>query len=140
MPGSSPALQVRGLVKRFDRPVVNHLDLSVRAGEFYALLGPNGAGKTTTLRMVSGLLKPDDGSIQVFGIDALADPIAARRIMAWVSDEPMIYEKLTPMEYLSFVSGLWAVEANLAETRARGLLAQLGLTASQADVRKNGRL
>ena len=129
MPGSSPALQVRGLVKRFDRPVVNHLDLSVRAGEFYALLGPNGAGKTTTLRMVSGLLKPDDGSIQVFGIDALADPIAARRIMAWVSDEPMIYEKLTPMEYLSFVSGLWAVEANLAETRARGLLAQLGLTA-----------
>ena len=127
MPGSSPALQVRGLVKRFDRPVVNHLDLSVRAGEFYALLGPNGAGKTTTLRMVSGLLKPDGGSIQVFGIDALADPIAARRIMAWVSDEPMIYEKLTPMEYLSFVSGLWAVEARLAETRARGLLAQLGL-------------
>jgi ABC-2 type transport system ATP-binding protein len=66
--------------------------------EFYTLLGPNGAGKTTTLRLVTGLLKPDRGSIAVYGIDALADPIAARRIMAWVSDEPMIYEKLTPME------------------------------------------
>ena len=56
------ALQVRGLTKRFDRPAVDALDLTVRTGEFYALLGPNGAGKTTTLRMVAGLLKPDAGS------------------------------------------------------------------------------
>jgi ABC-2 type transport system ATP-binding protein len=129
-----PALEVRGLVKRFDRPVVNWLDLRVSAGEFYTLLGPNGAGKTTTLRMVTGLLKPDDGSISVFGIDALADPIGARRIMAWVSDEPMIYEKLTPLEYLGFVAGLWAVDVELAEARARDLLLLLGL-APHADER-----
>ena len=104
------ALRIRGLAKRFDRPAVDGLDLRVRAGEFYALLGPNGAGKTTTMRMVTGLLKPDRGSIAVFGIDALADPIGAKRIMAWVSDEPMIYDKLTPMEYLAFVAGLWAVD------------------------------
>ena len=79
----------------------------VRAGEFYALLGPNGAGKTTTLRMVAGLLQPDAGSISIFGIDALRDPIAAKRVTAWVSDEPMIYDKLTPFEYLEFVAGLW---------------------------------
>ena len=57
----TPALSIRGLCKSFDRPAVNHLDLTVRAGEFYSLLGPNGAGKTTTLRMVAGLLPPDDG-------------------------------------------------------------------------------
>src|SRR4051812_50061939 len=84
------ALQVRGLTKRFDRPAVDALDLTVGSGEFYALLGPNGAGKTTTLRMVAGLLRPDAGSISVLGIDALDDPVGAKQIMAWVSDEPMI--------------------------------------------------
>jgi ABC-2 type transport system ATP-binding protein len=128
------ALEIRGLAKRFERPAVDGLNLSVPAGEFYTLLGPNGAGKTTTLRMVTGLLKPDSGSIAVCGIDALADPIGARRTMAWVSDEPMIYEKLTPLEYLDFVAGLWSVDGNVAASRARGLLALLGLTA-QADER-----
>jgi ABC-2 type transport system ATP-binding protein len=121
------ALEVRGLAKRFERPAVDGLDLRVHPGEFYTLLGPNGAGKTTTLRMVTGLLKPDRGAISVFGIDALADPIGARRIMAWVSDEPMIYDKLTPMEYLEFVAGLWAVDGELAAVRACDLLSRLGL-------------
>ncbi|HXQ84837.1 MAG TPA: ATP-binding cassette domain-containing protein, partial [Xanthobacteraceae bacterium] len=66
------ALELHNLVKRFDRPAVDGLDLNVRAGEFYALLGPNGAGKTTTLRMIAGLLRPDAGTIRVAGIDALA--------------------------------------------------------------------
>src|SRR6202011_4263815 len=65
------ALQVRGLTKRFNRLAVDALDLTVRAGEFYALVGPNGAGKTTTLRMVAGLLRPDAGSVSIFGIDAV---------------------------------------------------------------------
>ena len=86
----------------------------MRAGELYALLGPNGAGKTTTLRMIAGLLPPDAGSIEIFGIDALADPIAAKRITAWLPDEPMLYDKLTPLEYLEFVAGLWGVERERA--------------------------
>ena len=122
-----PALALRGLSKRFDRPAVDGLDLTIRAGEFYALLGPNGAGKTTTLRMVAGLLRPDAGSVSVFGIDALADPVAAKRAVAWVSDEPMIYDKLTPYEYLEFVAGLWAIEAEAAEARAQELMGWLGL-------------
>jgi ABC-2 type transport system ATP-binding protein len=125
---ASPALNVRGLTKSFDRPAVDGLDLTVRAEEFYALLGPNGAGKTTTLRMVVGLLKPDAGSISVLGIDALADPVSAKRTMAWVSDDPMIYDKLTPFEYLEFVAGLWEIEANAAEARAKELIAWLGLS------------
>jgi ABC-2 type transport system ATP-binding protein len=100
----------------------------VRAGEFYILLGPNGAGKTTTLRMVTGLLKPDRGSITVFGIDALSDPVAAKHVMAWLSDEPMIYDRLTPLEYLNFVAGLWGIESDAVETRTHELIAWLGLT------------
>jgi ABC-2 type transport system ATP-binding protein len=121
------ALEIKGLVKRFDRPAVDGLDLRVNGGEFYTLLGPNGAGKTTTLRMVTGLLRPDSGAISVFGIDALADPVAAKKIMAWLSDEPMIYDKLTPFEYLEFIAGLWGVDAGAAEARARDLLRWLDL-------------
>ena len=121
------ALELKGLTKSFDRPAVDGLDLSVRAGEFYALLGPNGAGKTTTLRMVAGLLEPDAGEISIFGVDARRDPVAAKRLVAWVSDEPMIYEKLTPFEYLEFVAGLWSLDAAAAEARARELFDWLGL-------------
>ena len=121
------ALEIQGLAKRFDRPAVDGLDLRVNGGEFYTLLGPNGAGKTTTLRMVTGLLRPDSGAISVFGIDALAHPVAAKKIMAWLSDEPMIYDKLTPFEYLEFIAGLWGVDASAAEARARDLLRWLDL-------------
>ena len=133
----SSALQVKGLTKRFDRPAVDALDLTVRTGEFYALLGPNGAGKTTTLRMVAGLLRPDAGSVSVLGIDALNDPVAAKQITAWVSDEPMIYDKLTPLEYLAFVAGLWGIDPSLAERSAQDLLVSLGLgTASARALRR----
>src|ERR1700686_370024 len=131
--GSPPALEISGLRKSYARPAVDGLDLRVRRGEFYMLLGPNGAGKTTTLRMVSGLLKPDEGSISVFGIDALADPVAAKQIMGWLSDEPMIYDKLTPLEYLEFVAGLWRVEPALAYGRARDLIRWLGLEAQSRE-------
>jgi ABC-2 type transport system ATP-binding protein len=127
MTAPPPALELTGLAKAFDRPAVDGLDLRVRAGEFYALLGPNGAGKTTTLRMVAGLLKPDAGAISVFGVDALTWPVEAKRVIAWVSDEPMIYDKLTPFEYLEFVAGLWSIDAETAEARARGLIDWLGL-------------
>src|SRR5688572_16510142 len=125
----TPALEIRGLCKSFDRPAVDRLDLTVKAGEFYSLLGPNGAGKTTTLRMVAGLLPPDDGEIHICGIDARRDPVEAKRIVAWVSDEPMIYDKLTPYEYLEFVAGLWSLESRVAEARAQELMDWLGLAA-----------
>ena len=121
------ALALRGVSKSFDRPAVDALDLTIYGGEFYALVGPNGAGKTTTLRMVVGLLKPDAGSIGIGGIDALSDSVAAKQITAWLSDEPMIYDKLTPYEYLEFVAGLWRIEPAVAQARARELIGWLGL-------------
>jgi ABC-2 type transport system ATP-binding protein len=122
------ALALCGLTKTFGaKRAVDDLSLTVRSGTLYALLGPNGAGKTTTLRMVAGLLKPDGGAISVFGIDVLADPAAAKRLIAWAPDEPMLYDRLNPLEYLEFVAGLWGVEAKAARAKAEELLRWLGL-------------
>ena len=122
------ALSLTGLTKTFGaKRAVDDLTLNVRQGELYGLLGPNGAGKTTTLRMVAGLLKPDAGRIEVLGTDALADPAAAKRLIAWAPDEPMLYDRLTPLEYLEFVAGLWGVEAKAAQAKAEQLLRWLGL-------------
>ena len=122
------ALAITSLSKTFGgKFAVDNLSLRVRAGELYALLGPNGAGKTTTLRMVAGLLKPNSGEIAVFGHDALKDPAAAKQVIAWAPDEPMLYDRLTPMEYLEFVAGLWGVPAAAALPRAEELLKWLGL-------------
>jgi ABC-2 type transport system ATP-binding protein len=127
MTDSSPALVLRALRKAFGRPAVDGLDLTVRRGELYALLGPNGAGKTTTLRMVTGLLAPDAGQVEVLGVDLARDPAAAKRRMAYLPDDPLLYGKLKPGEYLEFVAGLWGIRAADAEPRARELLDWLDL-------------
>jgi ABC-2 type transport system ATP-binding protein len=129
MTAERPALHIAGLSKTYTRKAVDNLSLTVKRGEFYALLGPNGAGKTTTLRMVAGLLKPDAGSIAICGVNAVADPIAAKAIMAWVPDEPLIYDKLDPVEYLEFVAGLWNMDAARAEAQAQHLISTLDLSA-----------
>jgi ABC-2 type transport system ATP-binding protein len=122
------ALHLDDVSKHFGRPAVDHLTLQVRRGELYALLGPNGAGKTTTLRIVAGLLAPDGGRISVMGIDLTSAPAAAKQTMAYLPDDPMLYEKLKPMEYLEFVAGLWGVAAKDATSRATELLDWLDLS------------
>jgi ABC-2 type transport system ATP-binding protein len=124
----APALRLRALRKHFGRPAVDGLDLTVRRGELYALLGPNGAGKTTTLRMVTGLLAPDDGQVEVLGVDLARDAAAAKRRMAYLPDDPMLYGKLKPTEYLEFVAGLWGLRPEDAEPRGRRLLDWLDLS------------
>jgi ABC-2 type transport system ATP-binding protein len=128
------ALRVIDLSKSYGgKQAVDKLGFEVKRGELYALLGPNGAGKTTTLRMIAGLLGADSGSIDVFGVDSRADPLAAKRLIAWLPDEPMIYDKLTVWEYLEFVAGLWGVDAKTAATRAEELLKLLGLWDNRND-------
>jgi ABC-2 type transport system ATP-binding protein len=122
------AVEIAGLTKRFGAQVaVDGLDLAIPRGEFHALLGPNGAGKTTTLRVLAGLARPDAGRAAVMGHDLAVDPIAAKRVLAFLPDEPMLYGKLKPLEYLEFVAGLWGIEARTAEARARALMEELGL-------------
>jgi ABC-2 type transport system ATP-binding protein len=130
---SAVALSVRGLRKTFERPAVEGIDLTIQAGEFYGLLGPNGAGKTTTMRMIAGLLTPDFGSIEVFGIDVRRNPAAAKELIAWLPDEPLLYDKLTVAEYLEFIAGLWRMDPKQAERNARELLERLDLWAHRDD-------
>jgi ABC-2 type transport system ATP-binding protein len=88
---------------------------------------PERSREETTLRLVAGLLPADDGDIRIFGIDARRSPIEAKRIVAWLPDEPMLYDKLDPLEYLEFVAGLWSVEGRRAKRLAEDLLESLGL-------------
>ena len=126
------ALKLEQLSKSFGRPAVDHLNLTVRRGELYALLGPNGAGKTTTLRMVAGLLAPDSGSIEMLGVDLMKNLAQAKQKLAYLPDDPMLYDKLKPLEYLEFVAGLWGIEPAEAQARAHELLEWLDL-AKHAD-------
>jgi ABC-2 type transport system ATP-binding protein len=128
------AVEIRGLTKGFgDKTAVNQLNLSVPCGQFYAFLGPNGAGKTTTLRLMSGLLKPDAGTIRLNGHDLITDPAAAKRTYAYVPDEPLLYGKLRPLEQLEFVAALWDVPPDVAAARGMALLEQLELADRTGD-------
>jgi ABC-2 type transport system ATP-binding protein len=130
----STALRVTDLAKSYGgKKAVDGIGFNVKAGELYALLGPNGAGKTTTLRMISGLLAADSGNISVFNVDARANPIEAKRLIAWLPDEPLLYDKLTAWEYLEFVAGLWAVPPDSARAEAERLLKVLGLWDNRND-------
>ncbi|KAF0246620.1 MAG: ABC-2 type transport system ATP-binding [Planctomycetota bacterium] len=103
--------------RRFGPKVAVHpLDLSIGRGEFFAFLGPNGAGKTTTLKMAAGLLRPSEGRVLIGGIDIGIDPIAAKRLLAYVPDQPYLYDKLTGREFLRFVAGLYGIDT--ADARA----------------------
>lgn len=130
----SSALEVRDLAKSYGgKRAVDGISFDVKSGELYALLGPNGAGKTTTLRMIAGLLNADAGSITVFNVDARKDALAAKRMIAWLPDEPLLYDKLTAWEYLEFVAGLWGVDVAEARNRAEQLLKLLGLWENRND-------
>ncbi|HET9579482.1 MAG TPA: ATP-binding cassette domain-containing protein, partial [Usitatibacter sp.] len=128
------ALEIAGLTKRFGgRVAVDHLDLAIPRGEFHALLGPNGAGKTTTLRIVAGITRADEGAVRVLGRDVERDADAAKRMLAFIPDEPPLYGRLRPLEYLEFVAGLWSLDAATARPRALALLGQLGLADKQRE-------
>lgn len=89
---------------------VDDLNLSIPRGELFALLGPNGAGKTTTIKMLVGLLRPGVGSVRVCGYDMLDRPREAHRLLAYVPDEPYLYDKLTGREFLQFIADMFALE------------------------------
>lgn len=123
-------LEARRLSRRFG-PVlaVDDLDLSVAPGQILGLLGPNGAGKTTTLKMMTGLLKPTAGCVLVGGHDIQVRPLAARRLIGYVAEEPHLYGKLTPLEFLRFSGELYGVDPALLPGRIDRLLSLFDLTA-----------
>ncbi|MBY0027429.1 ABC transporter ATP-binding protein [Priestia aryabhattai] len=97
---------------------VKDLNLTVESGELFGFLGPNGAGKTTTIKMMTGLLEPSSGSIDVCGINVWNSPIEAKRKIAYVPDQPTLYLKLTGMEYLQFIASIFKLSADEFEKRS----------------------
>jgi ABC-2 type transport system ATP-binding protein len=121
-------IRLAKLTKRYGSfTAVNGIDLEVPRGELFGFLGPNGAGKTTTLRMIAGILRPSSGSIEVGGIDVVANPMAAKSKLGYIPDRPFIYEKLTGAEFLRFVAGLYDQQGEAVDHRADELLALFDL-------------
>src|ERR1041385_7537917 len=121
-------IELRSLTKQYGSfTAVNAIDLDVPRGELFGFLGPNGAGKTTTLRMIAGILRPSSGTVRIAGIDLAAEPVAAKQKLGFIPDRPFIYEKLTGVEFLRFVAGLYGQTGAEVERRGRELLALFDL-------------
>jgi ABC-2 type transport system ATP-binding protein len=118
-PDDSPIrLRIEGAGKSFGKLVaVQDMNLEIPAGRIHAFLGPNGAGKTTTIRLCTGLLRPDKGRILVNGHDVEADGVEARRHIAYVPDEPYLYERLTGREFLEFTAQVYGLDKDTWKRR-----------------------
>ncbi|WP_307858934.1 ABC transporter ATP-binding protein [Microbacterium esteraromaticum] len=123
------AVHIRGLVKRFgDTTAVDGIDLTVPAGSFYGLVGPNGAGKTTTLSIISGLLRPDAGTVHISGIDQRAEPLAAKRVMGVLPDRLRAFDRLTGRQLLFYYGQLRGLKRAVIESRTADLARAFDLT------------
>ena len=119
-------IEVDGLVKTYGAvQAVQGLSLTVRKGEILGLVGPNGAGKTTTLRCMTGIIPPTSGRVRIAGFDLMAQPLEAKRRLAFVPDEPRLFDYLTSWDHLLVISRLYGVEDGA--DRAKRLLDELEL-------------
>ncbi len=125
---AASAIELTDLVKAYGSKVaVRGLSLKIHAGEVFAFLGPNGAGKTTTIKMIAGLLRADRGLVRVCGHSVNENGLAAKARLAYVPDQPFLYEKLTGREYLHFVRQMYRVPKDIAAERLAKLTAQLNM-------------
>ncbi len=135
VPGADTAYAVvtRDLVRVFgQKAAVNHLNLAVRAGEFFGFLGPNGAGKSTTIKMLTGLLRPSSGDVWVSGIDVWRDPLRARSMMGVLPEYLNLYERLSGREFVTFSGHMYGVPEVDVRRRTEELIQVLDL-AGDAD-------
>ena len=121
-------LSIRGVTKKFGSlTAVDDLTLELPTGHVHAFLGPNGAGKTTTIRMCTGLLRPDSGSVTIGGFDVATQGVEARKLLAYVPDEPYLYDRLTGREFLDFTGRVYGLARDLYEERLAEVSAQFSL-------------
>ena len=120
---SSPAILVRDLKKYYGSlPAVDGVDLEVPRGSFFGFLGPNGAGKSTTIRMLTGLIPADSGSIEILGYRLPEQELEIKRRIGLVPDESLLFDRLTGAEFLEFVGRMYGLARPTAQERARDLL------------------
>ena len=120
------AIEIREVTKRYGNfTAVDRLSLEIQPGELFAFLGPNGAGKTTTIKMIAGLLRADSGSVHLCGHPMGRDGRAAKAMLAYVPDEPFLYDKLTGREFLDFVGQMYALRSDVKKQRLNTLIERL---------------
>lgn len=122
----------KGAVKAVDR-----LNLNVKKGEIFGFLGPNGAGKTTTIKMIVGLLNPDEGNISINGLDNRKNPIEVKQSIGYVPDNPNLYDRLTGTEYLNFMADVYQVSSGDRKERISHYLDMFELKDAAADLIKS---
>ncbi|MCI0596014.1 MAG: ABC transporter ATP-binding protein [candidate division Zixibacteria bacterium] len=115
------------------RAVVD-LNLQTKPGEIFGFLGPNGAGKTTTIKLISGLLRPSSGRVTVGGFDVAAQPIEAKKIMAYVPDQPQLYGKLTVEEFLKFVGAVFRMDSKTCQEGIGNFLELFGFAEKRGEL------
>ena len=121
-------IETKQLTKRYGpNSVVKGLELEVRSGEIFGFLGPNGSGKTTTIKMLTGLLEPSEGEAFICGYDMRKQPTQAKALMAYVPDQPKLYDKLSAQEFLHLVAALYRVPKAVIADRTEQLLGMFGL-------------
>ena len=121
-------IEIQGLRKKFGEvEAVRDVSFSAFDGTVVGLLGPNGAGKTTTLRMLSGLMRPDAGTIRVDNADVVADPIGAQTHMGLLPDSRGLYPRLTPVEHIEYFGRLHGIDGDALTTQVKALMERLGL-------------
>lgn len=129
---NQPVLKVDHLTKNFgDYKAVDDVSLSVSKGEIFGFLGPNGAGKTTTIKILAGLLNPEQGEIRINGHDLAKEPLICKQITGYIPDRPYLYEKLTGTEFLRFVGSLYQLSPEKFDRNAGRYLQLFDLTAWQ---------
>ncbi|TFG18127.1 MAG: ABC transporter ATP-binding protein [Promethearchaeota archaeon] len=120
-------ISVRNLKKFFgDVKAVNGIDFDVHKGEIFGLLGPNGAGKTTTIKLLLGLLEPNEGNISIMGYDPEKDEVEIKKNIGYVSEEPLIFKSLTPKDLFNFIASIRKLDPDNATERAKEYLESLG--------------
>jgi len=126
---SVPSIKLTDLEKAYGKQAaVKNLQLEVPKGELFGFLGPNGAGKTTTIKMMTGLLEPTKGSVEISGIDIWQHPIEAKKRIAYVPDQPNVYPKLTGWDYLQFIASVFRIPESKFQEKATELLHIFSLT------------
>jgi ABC-2 type transport system ATP-binding protein len=132
---NSPAVELKNVTKRYNELVaVNNVSLNIKPGEIFGLLGPNGSGKSTTLKMLLGLVQPEEGTVMVLGLDAKKDSVAIKRLIGYAPEAPRIYEFLTGIEFLDFIGDMYGMQTEEKRSRINEYLKALQLEGRQGDM------
>src|SRR5271170_6518153 len=119
----APAVSIENFTRRFGSlTAVDHIQMTVAAGQFFGFLGPNGAGKSTTIKMLTGLLAPTEGRIRILGLDLEENPVEVKRQIGVVPEGLALFGRLTGSEYLNFVGRMYGLDRKTAAQRAAELL------------------